>query len=168
MKNTKEWYKEYINSIKNHNYLQNIIIGNRFPIVLYRDFKSFSKKQKIITVSIFVTLIGISLKFNDISNTRLEERLLKCDCSIDLSYMSSYQTGRNYGERIPMLINTNQRLNNSEPYKRGYFTISWIKNWIYTNGSQNLGGYPEMKEFQDCWGKGFIEGRNKYFNDQEK
>jgi hypothetical protein len=30
-----------------------------------------------------------------------------------------------------------------------------------------MGGYPNMKKYQECWEKGFLVGRNDYFDNND-
>jgi hypothetical protein len=80
----------------------------------------------------------------------------------DHYYYYWYTIGLQYGERIPQIVNGSRNLNNQSPYGKSYFTTSWIKDWIYKNGGQNIGGVPNTIEYQKCWEKGFLTGRNNY------
>ncbi len=172
MSHTKEWFTEYKNSLKQKDNMKMLGLSFRFPVVLYRDFKSYSTVKKIIVISALV-LIGIGLStFEDKMNKEMEDKILKCDCSFgrenDNFYAIWYNTGKQYGRDIPQIINVDREFNLSlEPYSKDYFTIAWIKNYIYMKGSGQKGGYPEMKKYHECWEKGFLEGRNEYFDNKK-
>jgi hypothetical protein len=57
--NTSLWFQEYKQSLKTSNIINLMILGFKFPIVIIRDFISFTKLQKIYYVVTFVVITSV-------------------------------------------------------------------------------------------------------------
>jgi hypothetical protein len=168
--NTKKYITEYTRLVEKKDFVNLISVGFKFPFILYQDLKLLSKRQLIVFGTTVIVVFGVSnLMGNKLSSVN-EESVLKCDCSIerdnDYIYFFWYNVGQSYGEKIPKLVNVSNILDDKTEFGKSFFTISWMKKWIYINGGQNLGGVPKMTKYIECWEKGFLIGRNNYLENE--
>ena len=165
-KNTKEYFKEYMGYLKTRDHTKIMGSGFQLPLVISKDFKSMTKKQLIIVFVVIIGFSGIVSELNHRLTTQIEQQTLLCDCSMerenDHYYFFWYNVGLQYGERIPQLVNVSRNLDDQSQLGKRFFTTSWIKDWIYKNGGQNIGGVPKTEKYLECWEKGFLNGRNNY------
>jgi len=168
--NTKEYFSQYYKLFKDKNYFDLISHGFKLPFVLYQDLKVLSKKQLIIVGTSLIFVFGIFNLLGNKLNSIHEDSILSCDCTLerdnDTYYFFWYNVGKSYGERIPKIVNVSDELNDNGRHGKSFFTISWMKQWIYVNGGQNLGGIPKMTKYIECWEKGFLIGRNNYLENE--
>jgi hypothetical protein len=169
--NTILWFQEYKGTFKSTDLMKMTKLGFQFPVVLVKDFISLTKSQKITSSVLVLVIIGVLFGFDNKLQEINEENTLKCDCSMtrenDSSYGFWYVVGYDYGHDIPQLENVVESTNNRDKYPKSRFSVSWIKNWININGSKQKGGYPNMEKYRECWEKGFLVGRNDYYDDND-
>ena len=170
--NTKLLFQEYIGIYKSNDFIRMMKLGFQFPIVVVKDFILLTKFQKITSIGLIVVIAGISSLFENKLQEINEENTLKCDCSMnrenDTSYGFWYVVGYDYGTEIPKYTNVEKSYNNNgEKYPKSYFSTIWIKDYINKNGSKQMGGYPNMVKYRECWEKGFLVGRNDYFDNKD-
>jgi len=170
--NTILWFQEYKGIYKSFDFLRIMKLSFQFPIVVAKDFVSITKIQKITSIGLIVVIVGVSSVLENKLQGINEDNTLKCDCSLkrenDSNYGFWYVVGYDYGTEIPKYVNVEKSYNNNgDEYPKSYFSTFWIKDWINKNGSKQMGGYPNMKKYQECWEKGFLVGRNDYFDNND-
>ena len=136
--NTSLWFQEYKQSLKTSNFVNLMILGFKFPIVIIKDFISFTKLQKIYYVVTFVVVTSVLGVVNRMNSSRYcitydmsiggEFKELDGNLTTEISFNSKDFKEGDIGNFTITSSNSNKKVNYKGSIVKGKYTLIYNKN----------------------------------------